>query len=847
MGGGKRSASAPSPPQHMYFLEGGLLVVDNLLKTDAWVHDEVRTHCNVCVQQFLPFRRRHHCRTCGEVVCGGCSSQRKIRLTDVNVECATRVCTFCMIRATDASIKANETAMRETLAMGKRRMSIMPVQSNHPGGGRNQQYAICAGNGGAQHGGNRQQPQANNGRNAGMRQKQLSMWSMDSELTNGSVVQLWPQPIPDDESARLQIVRNSVILRSENDPTMNLLVSIVARTLQCPVAFIGILDDNFLWFKASVGWDATHIPRDDCVCSQTLAQGKTMIVPDTNLDKHFHANNLSIDARPLRYYAGSPIRVMGRCIGAVCALDTSPHRETSSAMRSTLEAVANIVSEVLEQRVDGSSATRGTETTVRSMNRAHTGMSTFLHVPLSETASDSSSDRSSSTSDGGGLLDLHASLQGLNLADYASSQGSSDDLEWTDPSPSMYLAMSSVPPEYGEKIGVSMEFFQRLQSTLWCERPSQDGIKAFELFRSGRHFTRANTKLSGTCAEAVAHLQNYEDARIYDNMFANVTRRYKLSAQTWMDEIVFKPNGISPGKEGLRVLTHSRQYPDGSTVVVAMNSSKIYEADGNDMLFGWFVAPCSLHDGLGSVNVSCIVAQSYHENNQLQDEHLGCDLLLRLRQCLAQAGKRPVSPPPALSSFDMDSVTSTVTLGSTASTPSRLGNHSVYSDRLHDSSNQQLLYQDLVPAAPSPVYDNYAHYRQSESSFDNQHHHEASTLFLGITRPISKESFGSFASSSTSTDTGCAKIVPIASRSNQLQMSNLNQNERMMLDLLDKTISTQEILAAQQHEMANVIDYHGTQLQRISTAIERVETLLADSNEKLKRMPQPKVPRRSMC
>lgn len=63
MGGGKRSTSSSSLPQHMYFLEGGLLVVGNLLKTDAWVHDEVRTHCNVCVQQFLPFRRRHHCRT----------------------------------------------------------------------------------------------------------------------------------------------------------------------------------------------------------------------------------------------------------------------------------------------------------------------------------------------------------------------------------------------------------------------------------------------------------------------------------------------------------------------------------------------------------------------------------------------------------------------------------------------------------------------------------------------------------------------------------------------------------------------------------------------------------------
>ena len=56
MGGGGRQ-------QHMYFLEGGLLVVGNLLKTGEWVNDQARTHCNVCVQQFSPFRRRHHCRT----------------------------------------------------------------------------------------------------------------------------------------------------------------------------------------------------------------------------------------------------------------------------------------------------------------------------------------------------------------------------------------------------------------------------------------------------------------------------------------------------------------------------------------------------------------------------------------------------------------------------------------------------------------------------------------------------------------------------------------------------------------------------------------------------------------
>lgn len=281
----------------------------------------------------------------------------------------------------------------------------------------------------------------------------------------------------------------------------------------------------------------------------------------------------------------------------------------------------------------------------------------------------------------------------------------------------------------------------------------------------------------------------------------------------------------------MRVLTHSRQYPDGSTVVVAVNANKTYEAEESDLLFGWFVAPCSLHDGLGSVNVSCIVAQRFE--NQVLDQNLSCDLMLRLRQCLPQQQYQVAMPaPPGF--------------------PSRPRNHSAHSDS--HNSLRRLSFQDLVHAAPAPAqarreysHQQHQHNQQRMSddrSFDNQRSHKANASFLGITRTISEESFTSSEASSS-----CVKIVPVQQ---QLQASNLNQNERMMLDLLDKTISTQEILAAQQHEMASVIDYHGSQLQRISTAIERVENLLADSGERLKRMPQPKTSvgvnaRRSVC
>ncbi|KAG6621857.1 uncharacterized protein IUM83_07423 [Phytophthora cinnamomi] len=245
--------------QMMYFLEGGLLMVGNLLQTDDWVNDGLRTHCSVCVQQFLPFRRRHHCRTCGEVVCAGCSSQRAIRLTDMNVECETRVCTFCIIRATDTSIKANEAALRET-SVEPQRLSAVSVLS----------LASAP---------------------AVRPDKRLTLMSAESELTTGSVVQLWPQPLPINETARLRVARHSTIRAPEADPTMNLLVNIVSRTLECPAAFIGIMDDSSMWVKASVGLDEriTHIPRDGCVCAHTVLQDCTMIVDDTSADKHFHA------------------------------------------------------------------------------------------------------------------------------------------------------------------------------------------------------------------------------------------------------------------------------------------------------------------------------------------------------------------------------------------------------------------------------------------------------------------------------------------------------------------------------------------------------------------------------
>jgi hypothetical protein len=43
------------------------------ISRDQWVPDSQRPKCCLCTVKFGARKRRHHCRACGEVICGSCS------------------------------------------------------------------------------------------------------------------------------------------------------------------------------------------------------------------------------------------------------------------------------------------------------------------------------------------------------------------------------------------------------------------------------------------------------------------------------------------------------------------------------------------------------------------------------------------------------------------------------------------------------------------------------------------------------------------------------------------------------------------------------------------------------
>lgn len=44
-----------------------------VLGAPPWIDDSARTKCALCKSTFGTFNRKHHCRRCGEIVCGDCS------------------------------------------------------------------------------------------------------------------------------------------------------------------------------------------------------------------------------------------------------------------------------------------------------------------------------------------------------------------------------------------------------------------------------------------------------------------------------------------------------------------------------------------------------------------------------------------------------------------------------------------------------------------------------------------------------------------------------------------------------------------------------------------------------
>jgi len=136
----------------------------------------------------------------------------------------------------------------------------------------------------------------------------------------------------DVEVRRLSILRHYEILDTPPEAPFERITALAANLFNVPIAIIGFLDRDRLWFKSHRGLPATEVRR---VAGSCLSTPRALLGSDVDPG----------------FFSRAPLRTQdGFEMGELCVIDTSPHREEEH-LAHNLQSLADIVMDQLELRL----------------------------------------------------------------------------------------------------------------------------------------------------------------------------------------------------------------------------------------------------------------------------------------------------------------------------------------------------------------------------------------------------------------------------------------------------------------------------------------------------------------
>ena len=162
--------------------------------------------------------------------------------------------------------------------------------------------------------------------------------------------------LPENEVARLDALKSFRILDTPPERAFDDLTSLTSYICGTPIAFIGFMDADRLWFKSRIGWDVPEVPRDMSFCAHTILQSDALVVCDTLTDNGRLAICPLATHGGVRFYAGVPLMSSeGYALGTLCAMDSIP-RGLTPGQTNALRILARQVVSLVESRTLASKA-----------------------------------------------------------------------------------------------------------------------------------------------------------------------------------------------------------------------------------------------------------------------------------------------------------------------------------------------------------------------------------------------------------------------------------------------------------------------------------------------------------
>lgn len=157
-------------------------------------------------------------------------------------------------------------------------------------------------------------------------------------------------PLPKQEAARLRALRSYDILDTAPEEAFEDLVTLAQEIYDVPIAFVGFMDEERDWLKASRGVEAEAMPRETSFCAWNIpTPDEIMVVEDATQDPRFQDTPV-VRKKGVRFYAGMPIvDDDGHALSTVCILDQEP-RSFGPGEEEPLKALARNAMRLLTLR-----------------------------------------------------------------------------------------------------------------------------------------------------------------------------------------------------------------------------------------------------------------------------------------------------------------------------------------------------------------------------------------------------------------------------------------------------------------------------------------------------------------
>ncbi|RHY11246.1 hypothetical protein DYB38_008472 [Aphanomyces astaci] len=328
---------------------------DELKPGHEWVEDTDRKWCKLCARKFNVFRRRHHCRMCGDVFCDSCTTFVTIVVREENKN-SVRICGACISsHKAKYSIRCGpSTSLQDTTLLERATKSVSvpsaaaSIAVSAPGHRHHPRHLYAAQD--APRIRQRKSNSVHQISSSGLLVDDLlpsspSTWRMFELVTASSFPETspwsyaWPcPPTTTFESQRLGSVRDSLAKMMHRMPDN--LCDLLCKGYDCPMSAVSVIDATTQHFVSRVGIAQDSLARHLSLCAHTICGLDPFVVLDLAADPRFHHHPLVTEAN-IRYYAAAPLVADdGMVVGTVCVMDTKPRKSCFDACLTSIARMA---------------------------------------------------------------------------------------------------------------------------------------------------------------------------------------------------------------------------------------------------------------------------------------------------------------------------------------------------------------------------------------------------------------------------------------------------------------------------------------------------------------------------